>query len=968
VKSFAQAVTAFLDQYRANGRFISVDPDEDGKKQAIFVTDDGKVNPDSSDPGKWADFRPEGVAKKPKPHRDSPGQLGTHEDPFTGKYRRKPEVQKKADLDGEPEQKEGDEKPNIQYKRKDIGLEPFRTIPRKLNKDGTPRKGSKSKKVMSEGVKGVKRYDRETGKFKTLTKSGKYINRGESQKFEDVAREVGFDADYEPTSEDIARLREVAKEVQQRHNEGVQEIVDAMRQLFAGEYRGLSWWQTKARAAQDPDELNAFGLDEIINGQRYSDSETNLLPIIRAHAGYLLEGGDVDEQAVFEALRKPLPKPLPLTNEDIVSQAAEIYAERKDDIFEDPAYKQLEQERQEALEADDYEESERLLEVMAQKFPTQFNIIFGDTEAMWDDDGESVPFQAASFAEAVAYYSTQPGLWEQFTKKKDKQEKLFDSTGKSWKDQPRVPKGSNKGGQWTRGNFKANTANMREARKDFERDFNLTNDHPTSDTRQKRKNVRKLADKHGGLKALSKLKPQEMSHEQLVLKSAMEIQESRDKFDSLPTSDTKEWIQNHIRNRPHGRVDWLSYREFHKELVNDIGEEQAAKELAEIEKSYGYKGTLNTGGEFHKLLQEIALLHPEAKRFGEVAANLARLEGKRGLDAIMKKHRNAVRNAVKRGEEVPEYAYEMYHDATWSPDQRSTKGTKQYVNYVDNYKKTDKFRLLASEGRKYRQLAKEQVDEVRKKFVTKIKKAQAERNKVNEAAKEAIAIAIEAESDGDAAKMQEYKDKYYQLVDERNRLRTEEKQLIAKTLSGFKSNRRQPEGQTAIELKPKGFNEAYAGGKAKNAVAWIESISDGSIPNFSVEMSTIKKRRSQYDPSRNRVEMGAGEESMAVLIHELGHAIETNTHIGRLGKAFYAQAVQKDPTRSLKLKNSNYDPDEVASKDGFLTAYTGKFYNSASSTEVISMGLQHLYEDAAEFAEKSPDHFNFMVAALRGLI
>ena len=81
-----------------------------------------------------------------------------------------------------------------------------------------------------------------------------------------------------------------------------------------------------------------------------------------------------------------------------------------------------------------------------------------------------------------------------------------------------------------------------------------------------------------------------------------------------------------------------------------------------------------------------------------------------------------------------------------------------------------------------------------------------------------------------------------------------------------------------------------------------------------------------------------------------------------------AQAVQKDPTRSLKLKNSNYDPHEVASKDGFLTAYTGKFYDSASSTEVISMGLQHLYEDAAEFAEKSPDHFNFMVAALRGLI
>lgn len=966
MKSFAQAVAALLDQYRANGRFISVDPDEDGKKQAIFVTDDGKVNPDSSDPGKWADFRPDAVAKKPKPHRDSPGQLGTHEDPFTGKYRRKPEVQQKADLEGEPEQKQGDQKPNIQYKRKDIGLKPFRTIPKKLNKDGTPRKGSKSKKVMSDDVKGVKRYDKETGKWKTLTKSGKYINRGESAKFEDVAREVGFDADYEPTSEDIAGLREVAKEVQQRHNEGVQEIVDAMRQLFAGKYRGLSYWQTKARAAQDPDELNKIGLDEIINGQRYSDSEANLLPIIRAHAGYLLQGGDADEQAVFEALRKPLPKPLPLTNEDIVSQAAEIYAERKDDIFEEPAYKKLEQERQEALEANDFERSEQLLEVMAQKFPTQFNIIFGDTESMWDDDGESVPFQAASFAEAVAYYSTQPGLWEQFTKKTDKQEKLFDSTGKSWKDQPRVPKGSKKGGQWTRGNFKANTAAMREARKDYERDLNARNLSRTRNTAQKRKSVRKLAKKHGGAEALRKLKPQEMSHEQLVLKSALEIQELQDKFYGLPTSDTKEWIQSYVRNN--SIIGFQSFRDFQDDIARDIGEKQAAEELAAIEKIYGFKNTVDNMVAFREMLEVIGVGHTEAKTFGDVAASLARLSGKLGLDSIMKKHRAAVRNAVKRGEEVPEYAYEMYHDATWSPDQRSARGTKKYVNAVDEYKKTDKFRLLASEGRKYRQLAKKQVDEVRKKFVTETKKAQAERNKVNEAAKEALGIAIEAESDGDQAKMQEYKDKYYQLVDERNRLRTEEKQLIVKALAGFKSNRRQQEGQTAIELKFQGTNPAYAGGRSKNAVAWIESISDGSIPNFSVGFTTIGKRRSQFNPGKNRVEMGAGEDSMVVLIHELGHAIETNTHIGRLGRAFYAQAVQKDPTRSLKLKNSNYDPDEVASKDGFLTAYTGKFYDSASSTEVISMGLQHLYEDAAEFAEKSPDHFNFMVAALRGLI
>jgi len=45
--TFAQRVAAYLDQYKAanpqGGQFISVDPDGDGKKQAIFVTDSGKV-------------------------------------------------------------------------------------------------------------------------------------------------------------------------------------------------------------------------------------------------------------------------------------------------------------------------------------------------------------------------------------------------------------------------------------------------------------------------------------------------------------------------------------------------------------------------------------------------------------------------------------------------------------------------------------------------------------------------------------------------------------------------------------------------------------------------------------------------------------------------------------------------------------------------------------------------------------
>lgn len=103
------------------------------------------------------------------------------------------------------------------------------------------------------------------------------------------------------------------------------------------------------------------------------------------------------------------------------------------------------------------------------------------------------------------------------------------------------------------------------------------------------------------------------------------------------------------------------------------------------------------------------------------------------------------------------------------------------------------------------------------------------------------------------------------------------------------------------------------------------------------------------------------------IVHEVGHTIEHahDDRIGEVSKAFLVSQTRDEKTQHL---GDGYDPDEVATEDGFMRPYTGKFYHGAGSTEILSMGMQHLFEDASKFAKESPDHFRYTLAVLRGLI
>jgi hypothetical protein len=123
------------------------------------------------------------------------------------------------------------------------------------------------------------------------------------------------------------------------------------------------------------------------------------------------------------------------------------------------------------------------------------------------------------------------------------------------------------------------------------------------------------------------------------------------------------------------------------------------------------------------------------------------------------------------------------------------------------------------------------------------------------------------------------------------------------------------------------------------------------------------------------------EAGTPTFVHELGHVIEYE--IGSQSvKNFLDYRLKKSGTKDVKLADmfpaNGYDENEYGNEDGFgpmndvfrsvtKSYYIGKRYSHAS-TEVISMGVQALYENPTGFAKADPEYFKFMIGYLNGHI
>ncbi len=113
-----------------------------------------------------------------------------------------------------------------------------------------------------------------------------------------------------------------------------------------------------------------------------------------------------------------------------------------------------------------------------------------------------------------------------------------------------------------------------------------------------------------------------------------------------------------------------------------------------------------------------------------------------------------------------------------------------------------------------------------------------------------------------------------------------------------------------------------------------------------------------------------------VLIHEMGHTIDFNIPSVRHAVVeFLDHRVGSQQPRKLKdlFPGSAYRDDELGRDDDFAKAfgqssawYVGKKYDTPGVTEVLSMGLQQLYEDPLTFAKHDPEYTKFILGILDG--
>ncbi len=171
-------------------------------------------------------------------------------------------------------------------------------------------------------------------------------------------------------------------------------------------------------------------------------------------------------------------------------------------------------------------------------------------------------------------------------------------------------------------------------------------------------------------------------------------------------------------------------------------------------------------------------------------------------------------------------------------------------------------------------------------------------------------------------------------------------------------------------------------GRLNRAAGFISRLSNAKLEDVSVfldpnQIDPItgkeKKSRPHYDPIANSVHAGEKEE-VGGFVHELCHGIEKkNPHILQRCIEFLDYRCKGETSTSLRslTGNDNYKEKETARKDHFFKPYCGKDYledGKRYATEILSMGMEKMYENPRDFYKEDPEYFSFCFNVLRGVI
>jgi len=233
------------------------------------------------------------------------------------------------------------------------------------------------------------------------------------------------------------------------------------------------------------------------------------------------------------------------------------------------------------------------------------------------------------------------------------------------------------------------------------------------------------------------------------------------------------------------------------------------------------------------------------------------------------------------------------------------------------------------------------------------------------------------EMEGVEAELSRYRGKLDDMWAEHARQSTEIKAIMDQRKEAALQALELPKDQQAeVELDfgnlRKGKTEAQAGVDAFNRL-----VSNRLEMDNEVEVTRTQDSRAFYTPFGYSINPGtiglATTSGRTSMLHELGHWLEDRDRSVHT-KALNFLNRRTAGESAIKMRDARpgmgYDDYEITKVDQFSRPYMGKVYQSKSrghyATEIVSMGLEELYKDAASFARKDPDYFDFMYSLLRG--
>lgn len=128
--------------------------------------------------------------------------------------------------------------------------------------------------------------------------------------------------------------------------------------------------------------------------------------------------------------------------------------------------------------------------------------------------------------------------------------------------------------------------------------------------------------------------------------------------------------------------------------------------------------------------------------------------------------------------------------------------------------------------------------------------------------------------------------------------------------------------------------------------------------------------RASAKPESSTIKL-TGDTSISTTVHEIAHVLEVKAGLYNQVRAFYDRRTSGEALEQLSTitGKSSYREDEVARRDKWMSPYMGKDYAATTgdrSTELVSMGVEYLYQRPDKLAKEDPEYFDFIYNLVRG--